>query len=181
MDKQLVTLVNSNDEIQGYMDKYEAHKHDAKLHRAVSVFLFNDQNQLLVQKRSKFKIVAPQQWANTACGNVLKGESYEDCALRRLKQELGIANIVIQPVYKFQYQVRCNDKYGENEIDQVFLGRCRQTPQPNLKEVGEVDWVVFSELIGSKAMVVGERKLAPWFKLMLNDGKLINKINKFLN
>ena len=181
MDKQLVTLVNSSDQIQGYMDKHQAHEGEAQLHRAASVFLFDDQDRLLVQQRSQFKIVAPNQWANTVCGNVLKGESYEDCAYRRLRQELGITTADIKPVYKFQYQVECNDKYGENEIDQVFLGRCSELPTPNPQEVRKTDWLSFSKLKDFDSTVLKSKTLSPWFELMLNDHKLISKINNFLN
>ena len=47
-----VVLVNKNNEVLGYMEKLEAHK-KGLLHRAFSVFIFNSDNELLLQKRSK--------------------------------------------------------------------------------------------------------------------------------
>ena len=90
LDLDKVILVNSEDQRIGEIDKHQVHEHPAKLHRASSVWLINDSNQVLLQKRSSKKIVGAGWWGNAICGNVRPTESYEDCAWRRLREEIGV-------------------------------------------------------------------------------------------
>lgn len=164
-----VTLVDDQDIVIGVMDKIEAHRGEGKLHRASSVFLFNDKGQTLIQKRSSKKIVGALQWANTCCGNVLPGESYEDCAKRRLLFELGIENVVLKKLTKFRYQTKCNEEFSENEIDTVYVGRYDGMVHPNPEEVSDYQWIDWKELQDrvTNAPVTGEFILAPWTKIMM--------------
>ncbi len=146
-----VVLVRSSDEVQGVMDKHQAHRHPAQLHRASSVWLINDAGEILLQKRSDKKIVGAGWWANTVCGNLVDGESYEQGALRRLKEELGIENVQLEELYKFSYRAYCNGEYGEHEIDTVFLARgtadfYKNEIKPNADEVAEIAWVQAEDL-----------------------------------
>lgn len=145
-----VTLVNPNGSVIGPADIFQAHHHPAQLHLATSVYLFNDQGQLLIQKRSAGKIVGANWWANTVCGNVKPTESVEACAFRRLREELGIEqkNILAwQQAYSFEYQAFCNAEFGEHELDTIFLGRYNDKPQPNPDEVAEYLWVNWTDLL----------------------------------
>jgi isopentenyl-diphosphate delta-isomerase len=148
MKKDEVTLVDEDGKLLGREEKYLAHKHPAKLHLASSVWLFNSKKQILLQKRSKSKIVGANWWANTVCGNVLPVETYFDCAHRRLKHELNISNVKVLPVYKFTYRAYCNEIYGENEIDQVYIGKFEGQVTPNAEEVSEIVWTDFDALVG---------------------------------
>ena len=136
-----VVLVDDNDIEIGIMDKVEAHRGAGKLHRAISVFLFNSRGELLLQQRSSQKITCQLKWANTCCGNVRPTESYLECANRRLFEELGISGVNLVPVTKFQYQVSCDDRFSEAEIDQVFTGIYDGDIVPNSLEVASVMWV----------------------------------------
>ena len=169
-----VILVNEKDEQIGSMDKIEAHRGKGTLHRAISVYLFNKKAELLIQQRSAKKIVGAGQWANTVCGNVRPSETYQQCAYRRLAEELGIEsqNVKIKPIHKFQYQVKCNEEFSENEIDQVFLGFYDGKVKPNPYEVQQKRWINWQSLLAGKT----DLKLAPWFKIMLNDKKLLSII-----
>jgi isopentenyl-diphosphate delta-isomerase len=174
-----VTLVTPDDVVIGTMDKIEAHRGEGKLHRAISVFLFRknqtDEIELLIQQRSKKKIVGALQWANTVCGNVWPDESYEECAHRRLKNELGITqdtngeSIVLHPVEKFQYQVRCNDEFSENEVDQVFMGWFDGTVVPNPEEVTVTEWVSWEKVCDREVI----KDWASWFEIMLEKNDLL--------
>ena len=181
-----VILVTEDDQPIGSMDKVEAHRGQGKLHRAISVYLFRkdsqnlEQLQLLVQQRSAKKIVGAGQWANTVCGNVRPEESYQECALRRLKEELGITTAQIKPLYKFRYQVACNDEFSENEIDQVFIGWYDGKIDPNLDEVQTTDWVDWPEILDErKGQHYLDKILAPWFLIMLEDKQLADKTRSF--
>lgn len=147
--------MNEDDHQIGVMDKIEAHRGDGKLHRACSVFLFNDKGRLLIQQRSNTKIVGAEQWANSCCGNVRPGESYIECALRRLQEELGITEVELTRVTKFLYQVKCNEAFSEYEMDTVFIGLYDGMVSPNRDEVRAVNWINFDDLLTQESV-------APW-------------------
>ena len=88
MDKEYVILVDKNDTPIGEMEKIEAHE-KALLHRAFSVFVFNDQNELLLQKRASSKYHSGGLWTNTCCSHQRREESSESAAHRRLQEEMG--------------------------------------------------------------------------------------------
>ncbi|NCN24372.1 MAG: isopentenyl-diphosphate delta-isomerase [Candidatus Pacebacteria bacterium CG10_big_fil_rev_8_21_14_0_10_42_12] len=172
-----VILVNQKDEVIGEMDKMDAHRGEGKLHRAISVFLFRklgDDVELLIQQRSAKKIVGAHQWANTVCGNVRPGETYEVCARRRLEEELGIIDpqLILTPAKKFQYQVKCNEEFSENEIDQIFTGWFDGELNINPDEVQKVDWISWQSLQNGKYADL-EYNWAPWFVIMMESAKEI--------
>lgn len=173
-----VVLVDEHDRILGAMDKIEAHRGAAQLHRAISVFLFRrraGQVELLIQQRSQHKIVGAGQWANTVCGNVWPGESYEACARRRLEHELGITAVSLHPLTKFHYQVQCNDEFSEHEIDQVYAGWYDDDVNLNPSEVMNYQWVNWTELLDSSTL-----EIAPWLTLLLSDGDVHKKLVTFV-
>ena len=59
-----IAIVDLNDNIIGFEDKIKVHK-EGILHRAFSVFIFNERNELLLQKRAKTKYHSPSLWSNT--------------------------------------------------------------------------------------------------------------------
>ena len=78
MRKDEVILVDEQDRVTGSDSKYKAHTFNSKqprglLHRAFSVFLFDDDNQLLLQRRANCKITFPGVWTNTCCSHQLHG------------------------------------------------------------------------------------------------------------
>ncbi|MEX0896310.1 MAG: isopentenyl-diphosphate Delta-isomerase [Patescibacteria group bacterium] len=180
----LVTLVNEQDEVIGQMDKLEAHRDGGKLHRAISIFLFRTNEagvlELLIQQRSDQKIVGARQWANTACGNVWPGESYKQCAQRRLWVELGVGDdqLVLTDVHHFQYQVRCNEQFGENELDHVFVGQFDGSCQPNSQEVSEIAWVAWSEVVNQDWRRQSQYDWAPWFEIMTSSEQLVQTVSQ---
>jgi isopentenyl-diphosphate Delta-isomerase len=179
-----VILVDEQDQQIGTMDKVEAHRGEGKLHRAVSVYLFRkngDKIELLIQQRSTKKIVGAGQWANTICGNVRPGETRPECALRRLREELGITKATVEPMYIFTYQVACNQEFSEHEIDQVFVGYYDGLVKPNPDEAQQVEWADWTELLAAEGNKLGDKELAPWFVWMLNDIDLIKEIQNFLD
>ncbi len=179
MQEDLVVLVDENDAIIGQMDKVEAHRGNAKLHRAISVFLFRKsakKTDLLIQQRSAKKIVGAGQWANTCCGNVRPGESYEECAHRRLRDELGIRDVQLSPITKFIYQVKCNDEFSEHEMDQVFVGWFEGDVRPNPDEVQNIEWVAWRHDVSAFLQQKKMNKWAPWFLIMLEKNEVLQAI-----
>ena len=85
-----VVLVDVNDNVIGYMEKMEAHE-KGLLHRAFSVFIFNSNNQLLLQQRAISKYHSGGLWTNTCCSHPRKNETFHNAANRRLFEEMGMA------------------------------------------------------------------------------------------
>lgn len=178
----LVTLVSSTDQVLGNMDKVEAHRGDAQLHRAISVWLFRWQAgrvQTLLQQRSSQKIVGAYQWANAVCGNVWPSETYLECAYRRLRQEIGVVGVSLESLTKFEYFARCNQDFSEWEVDQVYGGWWSSELELNPTEVQTatwVDWQDFLEQIDQLATTVEQSdptKLECW---VVADGQIRNDL-----
>lgn len=167
-----VILVDPNDNVIGSMEKVAAHRGSGRLHRAISVFLFESRKRLLTQQRSSKKIVGALQWANTCCGNVRPAESYEDCAARRLQEELGISGVGLQKVVKFLYHTPCENNFSEYEMDTVFVGHYDGIVAPNPSEVAAIKWVEWDLWREEVRQGKQESSLAPWIFAMEEQGVL---------
>lgn len=88
-DHEIIDIVDEFDNILGQDTKQN--KFDRNLiSRNVAIFLADSDNNIIIAKRSPKKKVFPDKFDLSACGNVMADESYEDAALRELKEELGI-------------------------------------------------------------------------------------------
>ncbi|KAA8485807.1 isopentenyl-diphosphate delta-isomerase [Arcticibacter tournemirensis] len=131
-----VILVDSSDQQLGKMEKLEAHR-QGKLHRAFSVFLLNNNNEMLLQQRALGKYHSGGLWTNACCSHPRPGESTDDAALRRLREELGIS-CPLTMSFSFLYHVSLDKGMFEHEYDHVYTGRFSGTPDVNPEEVA--DW-----------------------------------------
>ena len=86
---EMFDVVNERNEVIGQTPRGEVHA-KGLLHRAVHVFVFNKRGEVYLQKRSHLKDVHPLVWDSSAAGHLDVGESYATCALREVKEELGI-------------------------------------------------------------------------------------------
>ena len=86
---EIFDVVDDGDQVIGQSTRAEIHA-QGKLHRAVHIFVFNKRKDLLMQLRSRWKDVHPCSWDSSAAGHLDAGEDYEACAIRELKEELGI-------------------------------------------------------------------------------------------
>lgn len=143
MDDQVI-LVNEKDEPMGIMDKLEAHQ-KGLLHRAFSIFIFNNAGQLLLQRRAKDKYHSPGLWTNTCCSHPRPEESTLDAAKRRLKEEMGIETS-LEKKFDFIYRAQLDNDLIEYEFDHVYTGQFNSNPILNLNEVSEYRWVSIHEL-----------------------------------
>lgn len=89
MQDEVFDVVNERDEVIGQLGRREVHRQGLR-HRAVHVLIFNRQGQVFLQKRSMLKDNFPGTWDSSAAGHVDAGEDYDTCALREVKEELGI-------------------------------------------------------------------------------------------
>jgi isopentenyl-diphosphate delta-isomerase len=118
-----VILVDKHDNSVGTMDKMKAHEMGV-LHRAFSIFLFNDKGELLLQKRQESKYHSAGLWTNTCCSHPKPGETLIDGAKSRLMEEMGIST-EIEFAFSFLYKAEFENGLTENEFDHVFIGKPR--------------------------------------------------------
>lgn len=158
----LLTLVDEDDNIIGYEKKEICHMGQGLLHRAFSVLLFNDNKELLLQKRSSEKLLWPQYWSNSVCSHPKKYESCVDGAKRRIKEELGITSTLIF-LYKFRYHAIYYEIGSENEVCSVFIGKTRDIPIVDESEVA--DWIFVNAIDINLDLIINPDKYTPWFRI----------------
>lgn len=163
----LVVLVDENDNQTGLMEKLEAHR-KALLHRAVSVFIMDSRGEWILQKRAQHKYHSKGLWTNTCCTHPLPGESEEESANRRLKEEMGI-QCSLKKLFTFIYKEKMGGGLTEYEYDHVFFGISDNTPVINTDEVESWLKISFDNLHQS---VMDQPDLYTyWFK------KIYQKVN----
>jgi isopentenyl-diphosphate delta-isomerase len=161
-EDELLILVDSNDQALGYETKAVCHDGRGILHRAFSILIFNDRNELLLQQRSLQKRLWGGFWANSCCSHPRKGESMDQAVSRRLRQELGMECPLVF-LYKFEYQAAVDDQGSENELCWVYAGRCNEEPTINPNEIAAWQWVNPTSL--DDQIINQSHLFAPWFQL----------------
>ncbi|TNJ43547.1 isopentenyl-diphosphate Delta-isomerase [Tamlana fucoidanivorans] len=162
MEEEKVILVNENDEKIGLMPKMEAHE-KALLHRAFSVFIFNDKNELMLQQRSLEKYHSPGLWTNTCCSHQRDGESNIEAGKRRLQEEMGFV-VDLSETVSFIYKAPFDNGLTEHELDHILLGNFNGKPNINPEEVANWKWMPL-EAVKSDIKVHPENYTA-WFKVI---------------
>ncbi len=163
MKQENVILVDTADTIVGSMEKYEAHR-KGLLHRAFSVFLFNDQDQLLLQQRALDKYHCGGLWTNSCCSHQRLGESNLDAAGRRLMEELGIKAFDLHDAFSFVYSAQFDNGLTEHEFDHVLIGKFNGEPAFNPTEVAAVQYMDQNQI--EEEITLFPDKFTPWFKLI---------------
>jgi isopentenyl-diphosphate delta-isomerase len=133
LNRDLVITVDENDVPIGTIDKMEAHRQGV-LHRAFSIFLLNDNNELLLQQRAYSKYHSGGLWTNTCCSHPMPNEGTGEAAKRRLEEELGVA-ATLQHIFSFTYKADVGDGLTEHEFDHVYIGKHNGNCTPNPEEV----------------------------------------------
>ncbi len=160
-ESEELILVDRNDIEIGFRSKADCHDGDGTLHRAFSLFLFNDEGELLLQQRAAEKRLWPMFWSNSCCSHPRRGESLDVAAQRRLDDELNIAASV-EHIYHFCYQARYSEAGSENELCHVFLGRVRGDVRPNESEIAATRFVTADSL--DAEFEAGKTRFTPWFR-----------------
>lgn len=156
-----VVLVDAKDSPIGIAEKQHAHR-AGLLHRAFSVFLFDDAGRMLLQQRAATKYHSPGLWSNACCSHPRPGEATLDGAQRRLREEIGI-DAVLQPAFAFTYRADVGGGLVEHEFDHVFTGSYAGPLRANPAEVAAtrwahtrlVDWMLRTE----------PHVFTPWFRI----------------
>lgn len=161
-DSEPLILVDDQDQEIGHQDKLSCHAGAGTLHRAFSLFIFNDAGELLLQQRSTHKQLWPLYWSNSCCSHPRRGETMEIAISRRAKQELGITT-QFQFLYKFKYQVPFGQVGAEHELCWVFVGQSSDPIQINENEIA--DWRFINGIDLAAELRQSPDRFTPWFKL----------------
>ena len=160
MSEELI-LVNENDEAIGIMGKMEAHQ-KSLLHRAFSVFIFNQKGEMLLQQRAINKYHSAGLWTNACCSHPKPGEETKSGALRRLHEELGISTH-LEKIFDFIYKSTFENGLTEFEFDHVFAGVFEGLVIPNPEEVYDYCFMSMDEI--SASLSVQPKKFSAWFHI----------------
>ncbi|HBB48473.1 MAG TPA: isopentenyl-diphosphate delta-isomerase [Flavobacteriaceae bacterium] len=162
MTQEHVILVNERDQPQGTMEKMEAHQ-KAVLHRAFSVFIFNQNNELMLQQRALHKYHSPGLWTNTCCSHQRMGEDSVSAGMRRLREEMGFQTTLI---FKgsFIYKAPFDNGLTEHELDHILVGHYDGEPQINPDEVASWRWISMKNL--KKDIGQNPDLYTVWFKII---------------
>ncbi len=163
MTTDFVILVDENDKKIGLMPKIEAHK-KGLLHRAFSVFIFNDKNELMLQKRNRNKYHSPGLWTNTCCSHQKDGESNIDAGKRRLKEEMGFC-VDLNELDSFIYYVKFDNGLIEHELDHILIGEYNGSFNVNPEEVDEWKWLALDKI--KDDIKTNPNNYTEWFKIIM--------------
>jgi isopentenyl-diphosphate Delta-isomerase len=164
MEKEFVVLVDEQDNELGLAEKMEAHE-KALLHRAFSVFIFNDKGELLLQQRAKHKYHSAGLWTNTCCSHPRPNERVLDAANRRLKEEMGLS-VFLEKKFDFVYKTPFDNDLTEYEFDHVFVGYTNSNPVLNREEAESFKWKTIEDI--KTDIVLFPHSFTSWFKIAIN-------------
>lgn len=160
-----VVLVDEQDHEIGFMPKMEAHQKGV-LHRAFSVFVFNNKGELLIQQRALTKYHSAGLWSNTCCSHPLPNEATDHAATRRLQEEMGL-QIPLKPIFSFIYRAPLENGLTEYEFDHVYLGKSDHEPIINTHEVENFRYIKPKDLL--KEIDKNPNNYTEWLKICLSN------------
>lgn len=158
---QLVECVDQQGNATGTAPKLDVHL-DGQLHRAISVFVFDEAGRELVQQRALHKYHAPGLWSNSVCSHPFPGESPRDAAHRRLREELDMRAELCE-VFVMRYKADVGEGLVEHEFDHVYVARALSEPVPNPDEVHSIRWMEKTDVATS--LLDNPDAFTPWFRL----------------
>ena len=161
----LLELVDEDGTTIGTAEKLAAHQPPGKLHRAFSVFLFDEQGRLLLQQRALGKYHSPGVWSNTRCGHPYPGEAPFAAAARRTYEELGVSPSLLAEAGTVRYNhPDPHSGLVEQEFNHLFVGLVQSPLRPDPKEVGSTAFVSAAELMERHA----RGPFSSWFITVLD-------------
>lgn len=154
-------LVDEHDCQTGVMEKMEVHQ-KGLLHRAFSIFIFNDKAEMLLQKRAEGKYHSGGLWTNACCSHPQPGEETITAAILRLKEEMGF-DTELKKAFDFIYKAPFDNGLTEHEFDHVFIGWYNGVIQPNKEEVSDYCFKSLEEI--KNALQLYPQQYTEWFKI----------------
>ncbi|MBT0718728.1 isopentenyl-diphosphate Delta-isomerase [Rosenbergiella epipactidis] len=160
MENIEVILVDEHDNPLGKMEKLAAHR-QGRLHRAITVYIFNTKQQLMLQQRAFSKYHCGGLWSNTCCGHPFPNESTPQAAERRLEEEMGL-KLPLTKLTQTYYNLPVTDGLVEHEFGHIFTGLTDQLPVLNPNEAENYRFASLSEV--QQELITSPERFTPWFK-----------------
>ena len=160
-----VVLVDERDNVLGSLPKLQAHR-EGRLHRAISVFVFNSRGEMLLQRRASGKYHSGGLWTNACCSHPRPGEKPHQAAIRRLQEEMGV-ECALEYAFSFLYRAELDGGLTEHELDHVFVGEIDETPVPDPDEVSEWRWLSMEDVRAE--LEANPDSFTAWFPLAFNE------------
>ena len=149
------------------VDKLTVHVEGLR-HKAVSVFILAG-DKMLIQRRAMGKYHSPGLWANTCCTHPLWGETAEDCAYRRLTEELGITGLPLEHRGQIEYRAEVGGGMTEHEVVDIFVAQATEALLLRLDpdEVLEVVWIDVGSL--TQETMRRPERFTTWLRIYLDE------------
>ncbi len=160
-----VILVDKLDNPIGEMEKQEAHV-KGLLHRAFSIFIFNDKEEILLHQRAHHKYHSGGLWTNTCCSHPRPGEHIHDAANRRLVEEMGMV-CTLKEQFSFIYKAKLDNDLFEHELDHVFFGKSSEKPVLNKDEVADYKYLSIKSI--QQDLIDNPGRYTAWFKICFDE------------
>ncbi|MFZ1285454.1 MAG: isopentenyl-diphosphate Delta-isomerase [Candidatus Phosphoribacter sp.] len=161
---ELVVLLDGVGRAIGVADKLTVHHDDTPLHLALSCYVVDADDRLLVTRRALDKATFPGLLTNSVCGHPAPGERLTDAVCRRAAAELGLhlhlsQLRVVLPGYGYRASM---DGIVEHERCPVFVAVVERDPPlaADPREVAEARWVPWADF--SAQVRAGELAVSPW-------------------
>lgn len=159
-------MVDKDDKEIGMGDKLEVHQ-KGLTHRAFSIFIFNSDGELMLQKRNKAKYHSGGLWTNTCCSHPRAGEDLSVAIHRRLKEEMGFDTELTEK-FTFHYRAEFDNGLIEDEIDHVYFGYYDGDPELNPDEAEDWKWISLDDL--RTDIDKSPSKYTAWMKEIFDNG-----------
>lgn len=161
----MLELVDEDGTTIGTAEKLAAHQAPGLLHRAFSVFLFDESGRLLLQRRALGKYHSPGVWSNTCCGHPYPDEAPFAAAARRTFEELGVSPTLLAEAGTVRYN-HPDPASGlvEQEFNHLFVGLVQGAPRPDPEEIEDTAFVTADELAERHATA----PFSAWFMTVLD-------------
>lgn len=159
MNDELFDVVNENDNVLRQALRSVVHR-DKLTHRAVHIFVFRSNGDLVLHKRTDHKEEFPGVWTSSASGHVSAGEDYDTAAPRELEEELGITT-PLERLHKFAAR-------AETCFEHTVLYRtiCDEELRVDENEIAAVDFVSVAE--ASSRVFANPNNFSPAFRLLFD-------------
>jgi len=165
MVEQQLILVDQNDTPIGLMGKQEAHE-KGLLHRAFSVFILNNNAEIMMQQRALHKYHSPGLWTNTCCSHQMENETNVEAGMRRLQEEMGFTTS-LEEKFSFIYKAEFDNGLTEHEFDHVLVGYYEGSPVLNLEEANDWKWMSVDHI--KKDLKKHPNNYTAWFKIIFKE------------
>lgn len=135
MSEEIFDVVNERDEVIGQRRRSEVHRLGLQ-HRAVHVLIFNSRGEVFLQKRSMKKDTFPGAWDSSASGHLDTGEDYDACAVREVREELGL---VLETTPERLFKLVACEQTGQEHV-WVYRHHAEGPFQLHPEEIERGDW-----------------------------------------